>query len=64
MLSGLLVIALLIGLVPWDMGQVEAAYTEVSLKVGASGLHAQEANARYLSQDSSTFEVERIIVKL
>ena len=48
MLSGLLVIALLIGLVPWDMGQVEAAYTEVSLKVGASGLHAQEANARYL----------------
>ena len=66
MLSGILVIALIIGLIPWEMQRVEAAYTEVTLKVGASGLHAQEASTRYLiyldaeNFDESTLDANAI----
>lgn len=47
-LSAFLVIALLLGILPNYASEVEAAYTEVKLKVGTSGLLAQEAATRYL----------------
>ena len=46
MIAGILAMALVIGLLPSNMQQVEAAYTETTLTVGT--VAAQEANKRYL----------------